>query len=286
MTASSPDAFGRQFGGYEILRCLGRRGGARVYQARQLTLDRTVRLVVLPAHEANKPARLLQFEREVAVVSELRHEHLLSAIDAGELDGHLYVVTEDIAGNTLADAFLAGRTFDASSALRIAHEIALALDHFEAAGFVHRYVTPSAIVLVEAGIAKLAGLSRVRRTRRLRGEETWFDQESDEAFYSPPERWRAGSTSDVRGDVYALGCVLHQLLCGRPPFRGSTAAVMDAHVKREPRSMRYRRPDIPIAAEHIVMNCLQKSRADRYQHAAELVRDLAAARAGEAVALL
>lgn len=262
--------------GYDILSCLGRRGGAWIYQALQRALQRTVRLAILPPSEARKPAYRLRFERELEVVAELQHENVLGVIEAGEQEGHRYVVTEDVAGRTLADALHAGRTFDVATAVRIAGDVAAALERFETAGYVHRNVTPRSIVLTEAGVTKLGGLSRSKRRRRG-ADESWFDAEADdEIFYRPPEAIRGSGALDVRGDLYALGCTLYHLLAGRPPFRGPAAVVLAAHVERAPRPIRTRLPEVSEELEGIVLTCLAKSRADRYQHASELRHALAA----------
>jgi serine/threonine-protein kinase len=260
--------------GYDILSFLGHRGGTRVYQAVQQTLQRKVRLSVLPPQAAEKPAHRLRFERELAVVSELQHDNILGAIEAGEHDGARFVVTEDVAGRTLADAFASGRELTPQESAAIARDVAAALDGFEQAGYVHRWVTPHAIVRTEAGVNKLARLSRSKR-RQPSAEESWFDAEADdEVFYRSPESIRGAGTLDVRGDIYGLGCVLYHMLAGRPPFRGPAAVVMAAHLERAPRPLRAKSSAIPEALERIVMTCLAKSRADRYQHASEVVRDL------------
>jgi serine/threonine-protein kinase len=284
-SSSRPRPAKRRFGGYEVLESLGTLGGVQIFQARQVNLDRTVRLVVLPSGEARKEAHRVRFEREVAVVSNVHHNNVLGAIEAGEINGHRFVVTEDIAGRTLADALAAGRKFEVNEALRIAKEIATALDRFADQGFVHRHITPHAIVLTDAGVAKLAGFSRSKRKQRG-GSETWFELDSDEAYYTPPERMKAGGSLDMRGDLYALGCVLHEMLIGKPPFRGSSAAVLESHAKREPRPMKIGRTPIPKPAETVTLNCLQKSRAERYQRPAELIRDLELALKGQSVAQL
>jgi serine/threonine protein kinase len=282
---STPQRAKRRFGGYEVLESLGAMGGAQVYRARQINLDRIVRLIVLPAAEARKEAHRVRFERAVAVVSNVHHANVLGAIEAGEINGHRYVVTEDIAGRTLADALAGGRKFEVQEALRIAKEIASALDQFANEGFVHRHVTPQAIVITDAGVAKLAGFSRAKR-KQGGGSETWFELDSDEAYYTPPERMKAGGRLDMRGDLYALGCVLHEMLIGKPPFRGSSAAVLESHAKREPLPMKIGRTPIPKAAETVTLNCLKKSRAERYQRPAELLRDLELALDGQSVAPL
>jgi len=278
-------AVGKRFGGYEIRAFLGQHGGTQVYQATQLNLQRTVRLTVLPSSAARKPAHRISFERELEAVAQLGHDNILGAIEAGEIDGHRYVVTEDIAGRTLADALDGGREFTTDESVRIARDIVAGLERLEREGFTHRHITPKSIVLTDAGVVKIAGLARAKRQEQGAGE-TWFDSEDEDVHYRSPESLRGKGRLDIRADVYGLGCVLYQLLAGRPPFLGPGAVVLTAHLESRPESIRKRNPSVPASLENVVMNCLEKSRADRYQHAAELLRDLDALRAGTDVKAL
>ena len=279
MVNGATGAVGKRFGGYEIRSFLGQRGGTRIYQALQLNLQRTVRLSVLPRSEARKPAHVVSFERELAAVSQLGHDNILGAIEAGEIDGHRYVVTEDIAGRTLADALAGGRTFSVAEALSIARDVAAALARLEQDGYVHRHVTPRALVLTDAGVTKLAGLQRAKQADQGAGE-TWYDHDEDDVHYRSPESLRGKGRLDTRADIYGLGCVLYTLLAGRPPFLGPGAVVMSAHLENEPSPIRKLNRDVPASVEAVVANCLKKSRAERYQRAAELLRDIDALRKG------
>ena len=131
-------------------------------------------------------------------------------------------------------------------------------------------------------VAKLAGLQRAKR-REQGVSETWYDSEEDDAHYRSPESLRGKGALDTRADVYGLGCVLYHLLAGRPPFVGPGAVVLTAHLEEEPSPLRSHDRDVPASVEAVVTNCLRKSRADRYQHATELLRDLDALLAGEDV---
>lgn len=276
----------RTFGGYEIVEFLGRSGGTRVYRARQITMGRSVRLSILPPDEAKKASHRQAFDREVRVASQLRHDHVLGAIDAGSLRGHQYVVTEDVQGGSLADLLAEGKRFGVSASLRIARHLASALEHFEKNGFVHRHVSPHNVLVGPTGVAKLAGFSRAKKHVAGAGE-TWFDADPSEAPYRAPEFVRGKSTIDVRADLYAVGCILYELLTGRPPYAGVNAAmVLASHVEKPVPDPRARDTSIPEPAAIVTQNCMQKSRADRYQHAAELVADLERAAAGQPVAAL
>lgn len=249
-------------------------------------MGRAVRLSILPPDEARKPAYRQAFEREVRVASELRHDHVLGAIDAGSFRGHQFVVTEDVEGGSLAAAFEEGRVFSTAEALRIARHLALALAHFEAHGFVHRHVAPHNVLIGPTGIAKLGGFSRAKK-RESGARETWFDTDPTEAPYRAPEFVRGKKGIDVRADLYAVGCIFFHLLTDRPPYLGGNmAVVLSNHVEAPVPDPREIDRNIPEAAATVCLNCLQKSRADRYQHASELVADIERAEAGQSVAAL
>lgn len=249
-------------------------------------MGRSVRLSILPPDEAKKAGHAQAFEREVRVASQLRHDHVLGAIDAGSLRGHQYVVTEDVQGGSLAEAFAEKRKFDLAASLRIAQHLASALAHFEKHGFVHRHVSPHNVLVGPTGVAKLAGFSRAKKHVPGAGE-TWFDSDPSEAPYRAPEFVRGKSSIDVRADLYAVGCILFELLTGRPPYAGPNAAVVLAsHIELPVPDPRDVNDSIPEVAAVVAQNCMQKSRADRYQHAAELVADLERAAAGQSVVAL
>ncbi len=281
--AGDPD-IPRHFGNYEVIELIGQVGGTRMYRAKQTNLGRVVTVTVLPAHLAEKPAYRQRFERQFAAASRLRHPNIRAAIDAGEVDGHRFIVAESGDGRRLQEALDEGEWFGQKRSVVIALDIAHALEYLEGERFVHRHVTPSEILLVESGIAKLRGFSFSKQLQ-AGSNETWFDADPYWSLYTAPEFVRSEDDVDTRADIYSLGCVLFHLLTGRTPFVGTNAAVvMEQHVRAEPPDPRTLRDNLSVGVGAVVMRCLEKDRDRRYSTAAELVADLEAVKAGSAPA--
>lgn len=282
MTTRPPLASGRRFGGYEIQAHLGRLGGADLYRAKQLNLGRPVTLTVLPPEEGAKPALRLRFERQAAAASKLRHPNIVSALDAGTIAGHAYIVSEHVGGRRLSDVLAAGEWIGTRRAVSIALGIARALAHTESVGLLHRHVTPECILLGEAGIPKLRGFSFSRPYRDTSGE-TWFDPDDEATLYTAPDGLDQ-KTLDVRADIYALGCVFFHMLAGRPPYRGGTAAAtLESHAKSPLPDIHEFRKDLDPSIGHVLAKALEKQRDKRYPTPAAMVADLEAIEAGRPV---
>lgn len=272
----------RRLGGYQLLKLLGRRRGVETYRARQVAVDRLVDLTALPPGASNRAASVLGFERALAATSRLQHDNVISAIDAGSVDGWRYFVTEHVEGETLAEALRRGEAFPVPRALAVAADVARALAHLEERGVVHRAVSPASIVLSAAGGVKLTGFASAKE-RSPTAAETWFDADTEAAAYYAPERIRGERGADVRADVYSLGCVLYRLVAGRTPFSGMSAAlILDAHLGRRPRDPRTLIEGLDPGLVHVLDRCLRKTADARYTKVAEFVADLDALRAGRA----
>ncbi len=263
----------KRFGSYEVVRFLGEAGGARVYRARQVSVDRFVTLTILPRQQMEKIAYRTRFERQVAAASKLRHPNILSAIDAGSVGGHQYLVSESVDGQRLSVALAAGEWFGVHRAVRIALAMARALEHVDSVGMLHRNLTPQCVLLGDAGMVKLRGFS-FSRPHREGASETWFEPDDYGVQYKAPD-WVTHKTLDIRADLYSLGCVLYELLTGRPPFRGGTSAsILERHVKQPPPDPSTLRSDVTPDLQAVVMRLLAKDRDERYATATEVVTDL------------
>lgn len=271
-TVADPD----RFPGYRLLAEVGSHLGTLRFKALQKRLGRFVVMHVLPAESARKALSAAAFERQLNVCSTLRHENVVGAIDAGEHDGSRYFVTEHIDGSSLFDVLAKEPPFAVRRALTVALDVARALSHLEGLKLVHREVSPRTIALTEAGHARLVDF---RRAKFLSPdtEETWHDTTLNAAFYTSPEASRGERGTDIRADVYSLGCVLYHMLCGRPPFWGRNAAViLDWHRHKKPRDPRWLRADIPRHVVTVIDRCVRKARDTRYPGAAPLCADLEA----------
>lgn len=273
----------KEIAGYQLLERLSAAGGTVTFRARQKSLGRLVTMTILPPSGVASPGYRTRFDRQVAVASRLRHDNVISAIDAGAAAGCLYVVFEHVDGHTLAEAFARGEKFTPERLLSIARDIGLALDHVAASHLVHRNVVPSSILLVDHGPAKLAGFTAAK-VKVKEGHETWFDHDLGSAHYTAPESVQGKRGIDVRADLYSLGCVLYQAATGHTPFgRGTVAEVLSHHVTATPPDPRTHRKDLPEGFVRILDRLLRRLPSLRYQSPAELLKDVEAVQAGRAI---
>jgi len=266
----------KSLGKYRLLERIDRAGGAEIYLARQTTVDRLVTLTIFPRHHAGRAAFKRRFERQIAAACKLAHPNVVRAIDAGTFDGHQYIAAEYAGGRRLSEALDAQEWFPIRRCIGIGLDIARALAHLSEHRIVHRSVSPRTIVLAESGVAKLRGFS-LSKVMEGDASETWFDFDVCEARYTSPESARGVERVDARADLYSLGCVLHHLVTGRPPFSGlQSREVLASQVHDLPPDMRTSRSDLPEEFRLVIAKCLRKDRDLRYQTAAELVADLEA----------
>ena len=259
---------------YLIERELGAGGMATVYLAQDLKHDRKVAIKVLrPELAAVIGAE--RFLSEIKTTANLQHPQILPLHDSGEADGFLFYVMPYVEGESLRDRLMREKQLPIPDAVRIATEVAGALDYAHRHNVIHRDIKPENILLhdghalvADFGIALAA--SKAGNTRMT---ETGMSLGTP--HYMSPEQAMGEREITARSDVYALGCVLYEMLTGDPPFTGSTAQAIVARVLTEtPRSMAIQRHTIPEAVEVAVLTALEKLPADRYASAAEFATAL------------
>src|SRR5439155_1189701 len=235
---------------------------ATVYLARDLKHDRFVALKVLHADLAAALGGE-RFLREIRLAARLQHPHVLSVHDSGDAAGQLWFTMPYVEGESLRARLERERQLSVADALRIAREAAEALDYAHRHGVIHRDVKPENILLTEGhslladfGIARaLQGSDRLTETGMAVGTPA----------YMSPEQASGEHALDARTDVYALGCVLYEMLAGHPPFLGSTAREIVARHSLDPvPPLRASRPDLPAAVERAAFKALAKTPADRF----------------------
>src|SRR5262245_14995147 len=276
---------GTRLGPYEILGALGAGGMGEVYRARDTRLDRTVAIKVLPDHLAQSPDLRSRFEREARAVSSLNHPHICVLHDIGHQDGIDYLVLEYLEGESLHDRLEKG-PLPLEQALRYASEIADALGRAHRSGVVHRDLKPDDVMLTKDG-AKLLdfGLARVAKpivsadvdvsdpatpSTSLTGAGTLLGT----IPYMAPEQIE-GREADARTDIWALGCLLYELVTGKRAFTAaSPASLIGAILKDEPRPMRELTPLAPPSLERLVKTCLDKDSEERWQNAHDVAEEL------------
>src|SRR6476620_1258060 len=259
---------------YTIERELGQGGMATVYLAEDLRHQRKVAVkVVHPELAAVLGAE--RFLSEIHVTAALQHPHILPLFDSGQADGQLYYVMPFVDGESLRNRLHRERQLPVDEAVRLAREVASALDYAHRKGVIHRDIKPENILLhdgqalvADFGIAlavSTAGGSRMTETGLSLGTP----------HYMSPEQATGEREISGRSDVYALGCVVYEMLTGDPPFTGSTAQAIVAQVVTEaPRPLTPRRHTIPPHIEAAVLRALEKLPADRFASAPEFAQAL------------
>ncbi len=266
---------GMQIGRFQVLALLGAGGMGKVFLARDTQLDRKLALKLLPGRYTRNPEWLRRFLLEARVISTLNHPNIITIHDIGETDGHHYIATEHIDGETLRELIKPGR-IEPIRALEIAVQLAGALDVAHSAGLVHRDVKPENVMVRPDGIVKLLdfGLAKPLKGELLgRSDFTIPGTLLGTTNYMSPEQAR-GLAVDGRSDVFSLGVLLHEMLTGALPFSGATPSdVMAAILERHPLPLSHAF-EAPAELERIVGKALRKDRDQRYQTSKDLQLDL------------
>jgi serine/threonine protein kinase len=279
----------QQLGGrYEIGDLLGRGGMAEVHIGRDARLGRAVAVKMLRPDLARDPSFQARFRREAHSAASLNHPAVVAVYDTGEdqFAGNPvpYIVMEYVEGSTLRDLLASGRRLMPERALEIVDGVLAALAYSHAHGIVHRDIKPANVMLTRAGDVKVMDFGIARAVADQSATMTATSAVIGTAQYLSPEQAR-GETVDARSDLYSTGCLLYELLTGRPPFVGdSPVSVAYQHVREEPQPPSSIDPDVPPAVDAIVMRALTKDREDRYQNADEMRADIGRALAGRDVA--
>jgi serine/threonine-protein kinase len=261
---------------YRIERELGAGGMATVYLAHDVRHTRKVALKVVRP----ELAAILGGERflaEIKTTANLQHPHILSLFDSGEADGLVFYVMPYVEGESLRDRLTREKQLPVDDALRIAREVAGALDYAHRHGVVHRDIKPENILLHD-GSALVADFGIALAVSRSEGgtRMTETGMSLGTPHYMSPEQAMGEREVTPKADIYALGCVLYEMLTGEPPFTGPTAQAVVARVMtEEPRRLTLQRKTIPPHVEAAVDTALSKLPADRFASAAQFAEALA-----------
>lgn len=271
-------------GRYELHRRLGRGGMAEVFLARDQLLDRPVAVKVLFPEFATDPAFVERFRREATAAANLNHPNIVGVYDWGEADNTYFIVMEYIDGRTLSEILRAEGPLHPDRVADVGADVAAALGFAHRNGVVHRDVKPGNVIVTSAGLVKVADFGIARAiTASSEDNLTQVGTVMGTAAYFSPEQAR-GDAVDPRSDLYSLGCVLYELLVGRPPFAGdSPVGIAYKHVHEPPQPPRQIDISVPVALEAIVLKCLAKNPANRYPSAEDLRADLRRYREGNRI---
>src|SRR5438045_450006 len=265
---------------YQIVSLLGEGGMGTVYLAEDTKLRRRVSLKFLSTSFTQDHERLRRFEQEARAASALNHPNILTIHEIGEIDGHPFIATEFIDGQTLRE-HTAKALIKLEEALDVAAQVASALAAAHQAGIIHRDIKPENIMIRHDGFVKVLDFGLVKLT-----EKGATDSEASTlvntdagvvmgtARYMSPEQAR-GKKVDARTDIWSLGVVLYELVAGRLPFEGGTPSdVLSLILQREPAPLARYSPEVPTELERIIRKALHKDREERYQTVKDFLIDL------------
>ncbi len=265
-------------GRYELDGIVGRGGMAEVFRARDIRLDRIVAVKTLRDDLARDQTFQARFRREAQSAASLNNPSIVAVYDTGEdMVGPTpvpYIVMEYVDGRTLRDLLRDDRRLLPERALEITDGVLRALDYSHRNGIVHRDIKPGNVMLTRSGDVKVMDFGIARAVSDAQATMTQTAQVIGTAQYLSPEQAR-GERVDARSDLYSTGCLLYELLTGRPPFTGdSPVAIAYQHVRENPVPPSRVDPEIPAWADSIVLKAMEKDPGDRYQSAGEMRNDI------------
>jgi len=285
MTATNTVLGGR----YELQEIIGRGGMAEVWRARDLRLDRDVAIKRLRVDLATDPTFQARFGREAQSAAGLNHPNIVSVYDTGgqqdEATGVVvpYIVMELVGGRTLREMLREGRMIEPAAALTYTQGVLDALDYSHQHGIIHRDIKPANVMITPTGQVKVMDFGIARAVADTSATMTQTAAVIGTAQYLSPEQAR-GETVDSRSDIYSAGCLLYELLTGRPPFTGdSPVAVAYQHVRETAVLPSTLSPKVTPAIDAITMTALSKNPNDRYQTAREMREDISRVLEGQQV---
>lgn len=256
---------------YTVLEHIGGGGMADVYRAHDKLLDRSVAVKVLRSQFANDEEFVTRFRREAQAAARLSHHNIVNMYDVGKDEEVHYIVMEYISGETLKERILR-EPLPIEMAVRIAADIAEALEHAHQNNLVHCDIKPHNILMTRAGRIKVTdfGIARAVSSATMHHTATIIGS----VHYFSPEQAK-GAAVGAKSDIYSLGVVLYEMLTGTVPFNGETPiSIALKHLQEEPRPIRELKPEVPPLLEAIVLKAMAKDVANRYNDISEMITDL------------
>ena len=268
---------GERLGHFELLQYVGGGGMGKVFRALDTRLARSVALKILsPEHAADRET-VLRFQNEAQSAARLDHDNIARVYYVGEDRGLNYIVFEFIEGVNVRDLVESKGPLSLADAVSYALQVADALAHAAQRNVVHRDIKPSNLLITPTGQAKLIdmGLARLREVDAVAADLTASGVTLGTFDYISPEQARDPRNTDVRSDIYSLGCTFFFMLTGRPPFLGGTMLQkLLQHQADQPPDLRQFRPELPEDVNRILRKMLAKDPRHRYASPMELVNDL------------
>ncbi len=272
----------QQIPGYQIIAKVGAGAMAKVYKARQMSLDRVVAIKVMPRKWSSDAEFVERFYREGKAAAQLSHNNIVQAIDVGEAGGYHYFVMEFVEGHTVYDELAKGKVYSEKEALAIVLQVAQALAHAHERDFIHRDVKPKNIMLTPDRVAKLADMGLARQMSDQEAAQAEAGRAYGTPYYISPEQIRGEVDIDFRADIYSLGATFYHMVTGRVPFDGPTpSAVMHKHLKEDFTPPDHINTSLSAGVGEVIEMMMARKRTHRYSSTRELLQDLEAVAKGE-----
>lgn len=259
--------------GYDSFELVAVEGTATLYRARQLSLDRTVAVTVFSPHLSDDRRFIERFQSESSRAAKIRHENLVNVVDYGKADGACYVVAEYCDGVSLGDLLGEQAAIPLDVGLALLLNACYGLEAAHSENLVHGSITPASVICTHRGGVKVDGFGVVEAAGRKRRKKD-EDRASSTPSYTSPEQTK-GDPAGPQSDIFSLGVVAYEIVCGKHPFDGPTRAdVVDRIRSREPSPASSINPLVGKPLSSILGKMLRKPLSERYEHVSELVMDL------------
>ncbi|MGD9688745.1 MAG: serine/threonine protein kinase [Phycisphaerales bacterium] len=270
---------GQQIPGYKILGKLGAGAMATVYKAKQLSLDRTVAIKVLPKKFTGSASFIERFYAEGRAAALLNHPNIVGAFDVGKAGEYHYFVMEYVDGRTVYDDIVKHKKYAEAESLDIVMQIAEALMHAHSKGLIHRDVKPKNIMITREGVAKLADMGLARAISDKEAAEAEQGKAFGTPYYISPEQIRGEVNIGPPADIYSLGATLYHMVTGAVPYEGKNpSAVMHKHLKSELVPPDHVNQRLSAGISEVIEMMMAKDPKARYQNCKDLLVDLKAVR--------
>lgn len=269
---------GHEFDGYRVEAEISRGSMGAVFRAHHEALDRSVAIKVLLAGDMATPEERGRFLREAEASGALDHPNVVKVLDAGEARGAQFMVMELVTGGSLRERVPKGEGLDPDEALKLFEGICAGVNHAHSRGVIHRDLKPENVMLAEDGRPQVTDFGLAKRVEEEGGEGDHLTVDGalmGTVAYMAPEQARGQMrTLDVRADVYALGVMFYELLCGQLPFSGHFAQLIDRKLRMDPPPLRKVAPSVPWELEAICLRAMEREPARRYPTVQSLIEDV------------
>ena len=273
---------GQQIPGFKIEVKLGSGAMATVYRARQLSLNRSVAIKVLPKQHSQNPQFIERFFAEGRAAAQLNHPNIVQAFDVGRAGDVYYFVMEYVEGRTVHDDIVKHKRYAESEALDIVIQVAEALEHAHSKGLIHRDIKPKNLMISKEGVVKVADMGLARAISDKDAAEAEKGKAFGTPYYISPEQIRGEVDIAPPADIYSLGATLYHMVTGSVPFEGKNpTSVMHKHLKADLVPPDHVNPKLSAGISEVIEMMMAKKPGARYRNCTDLLVDLRALRRNE-----